>query len=437
MGDYEEWINEEKREIEKDKTGDKKYVHICNTTGVIPASYFLEHIQDKEFAMKYHGLGPLGAKAIAWPLQSNKKIEKLNLEGNWIEGEGTVYLAKMLKNNYYLTELYLAENRMGNQGAEAISELLHKNDMISAIDLSGNDIDDYGGERICRSLLKNSTVKHLYLGNNNFEERAATWFREVLITNETLETIDLSWNHFRTRGAVAIAEGVQENYGLRILLLGMNGFGQDGAEAIGKALKNNRTLLELDLSHNRITQEGAEHIANGLQHNDTLKILKAGSNPLGSEGPLALLSAIGKNDLSEVTMLDLTDVLVTSDFQELQEKLELERIFTVIRGNVVGEIFNFNTVSFDPLAEFRRDPMSKLLEYTKEAGYRLLDLFKEFDMDGNRMISRDEFILGIKRSGIQISVRQLEILITRLDKDKNGQIDFSDLVEWQTSVEKQ
>lgn len=66
---FSEWINEAKREIENDKTGEKKYLHMCEETGVIPASYFLNHIQEKEFSMKYHGLGPNGAKAIAWPLK--------------------------------------------------------------------------------------------------------------------------------------------------------------------------------------------------------------------------------------------------------------------------------------------------------------------------------------------------------------------------------
>lgn len=68
---FSEWINEAKREIENDKTGEKKYLHMCEETGVIPASYFLNHIQEKEFSMKYHGLGPNGAKAIAWPLKVN------------------------------------------------------------------------------------------------------------------------------------------------------------------------------------------------------------------------------------------------------------------------------------------------------------------------------------------------------------------------------
>lgn len=425
--DYDEWINEAKREIENDKTGEKKYLHMCEETGVIPASYFLNHIQEKEFSMKYHGLGPNGAKAIAWPLKTNKKIEKINLEGNWIEAEGSIYLAKMLKNNIYVTELHLAENRIGNEGAEAISDMLQKNDMIYSLDLSGNSIEDYGAEKLCRVLLKNSSIKHLYLANNKFEERAAGWLREVLTNNETLETVDLSWNHLRTRGAIAIAEGVQENYGLRILNLAMNGFAQDGSEAMGKALKNNRTLLELDLSHNRIPEAGATAISQGLQHNDTLKVLRVASNPLGGEGPLELLNVIAKNDMSEIRVLDLTDVLVTPAFKELQQSLEKDRILTVYFGNVVGEIFDFSSIRFDPFCDFRRNPMSLLIEYCKEAGYRLVDLFNDFDRDGNQVISKEEFIMGIKKAGVKISIRQLEILIESLDINKDGNIDYSEL----------
>ncbi|XP_055995163.1 leucine-rich repeat-containing protein 74B-like isoform X4 [Ostrea edulis] len=423
--DYDEWINEAKREIENDKTGEKKYLHICEETGVIPASHFLNHIQEKEFSMKYHGLGPNGAKAIAWPLKTNKIIEKINLEGNWIEAEGSIYLAKMLKNNIYVTELHLAENKIGNEGAEAISDMLQKNDMIYSLDLSGNDIEDYGAEKLCRMLLKNSSIKHLYLANNKFEERAAGWLREVLITNETLETVDLSWNHLRTRGAVGIAEGVQENYGLRVLNLAMNGFAQDGSEAMGKALKNNRTLLELDLSHNRIPEAGAVAISQGLQHNDTLKVLRMASNPLGGDGPFQLLQVISKNDMSEIRVLDLSDVLVTPAFKELQESLEKERILTVHFGNVVGEVFDFSSIRYDPFRDFRRDPMSLLIEYCKEAGYRLVDLFNDFDRDGNQFISKEEFIMGIKKAGVKISIRQLEILMESLDKNKDGSIDFS------------
>ena len=48
-----------------DHTGVKNYIHECNQLGVIPVSYFKQHILQTSFVMRHHGLGPLGAKAIA------------------------------------------------------------------------------------------------------------------------------------------------------------------------------------------------------------------------------------------------------------------------------------------------------------------------------------------------------------------------------------
>lgn len=68
-------------------------------------SYFVKHINDKEFIMRNHGLGPNGAKAISKPLQLNTEVEKIDLEGNQIEGVGCFYLCRALRDNNYVTEL--------------------------------------------------------------------------------------------------------------------------------------------------------------------------------------------------------------------------------------------------------------------------------------------------------------------------------------------
>ncbi len=51
-----------------DPTGIKDYIRQCNNLGIIPVSYFKRHVNDRKFVMRSHGLGPLGAKAIAKPL---------------------------------------------------------------------------------------------------------------------------------------------------------------------------------------------------------------------------------------------------------------------------------------------------------------------------------------------------------------------------------
>ena len=68
---FEEWLNPTE---EYDQSGIKDYIRECNRMGVIPVSYFKRHIEDRAFVMKHHGLGPLGAKAIAKPLEVIVKI---------------------------------------------------------------------------------------------------------------------------------------------------------------------------------------------------------------------------------------------------------------------------------------------------------------------------------------------------------------------------
>lgn len=425
--DYEEWIAEESNEIKEDSSQEKKYIHICNETGTIPITYFLRHIKDTKFRMRYHGLGPLGAKALAIPLRENHDIEVLDLEGNWIEKEGASHLSDMIRENFFLTDINIAENRLGRDGADAICETLYKNESLKSLNMSGNNLQDSGAEKVCTMLQKNTSLKHLYLSNNEFEDRAAFSFKDALSHNETLETLDISWNHFRTHGAVAIAEGVQENYGLKSLMVAMNGFSDMGAEALGRALKHNRGLTELDVSHNRINEHGAGHIALGLQTNDVLKVLKIGYNPIGDDGSMALIMAISKNDMSCMTTLDLSDVFVTRDFRAVQKKLESERIFTVIHAGIVSDKDDGGG-SGDILDTFRRNPYEKLKKYIRSSGYRLMDLFKDFDKDGSNSISRDEFERGLRMAEVDITKSEIYQLMDILDLNKDGMIDFSELV---------
>ena len=50
---------------EYDVTGRATYIQACRDSGVIPVSYFHRKLQQPEIDIKHHGLGPMGAKAIA------------------------------------------------------------------------------------------------------------------------------------------------------------------------------------------------------------------------------------------------------------------------------------------------------------------------------------------------------------------------------------
>lgn len=62
-----------------DTSGRSHYTKICNQLGLVPINYFMRHIQDTELAMRYHGLGPSAARAIALVLKVGFFIQMYSL----------------------------------------------------------------------------------------------------------------------------------------------------------------------------------------------------------------------------------------------------------------------------------------------------------------------------------------------------------------------
>ena len=80
----------------------------------------------------------------------------------------------------------------------------------------------------------------------------------------------------------------------------------------------------------------------------------------------------------------------------MARELEIMRTMRIVHGGTIRHLISVNPLTYDPLAEFRKDPMTVLQTYAKEAGYRMLDLFKEFDLNGDFIITKEEFEIGIK-----------------------------------------
>uniref|UniRef100_A0A670IE59 Leucine rich repeat containing 74A n=1 Tax=Podarcis muralis TaxID=64176 RepID=A0A670IE59_PODMU len=79
--------------------GAELYIEACKLVGVVPVSYFIRNMEEPIMNLNHHGLGPKGTKAIAIALVSNTTITHLELEDNWILGEGATYLVQMLREN--------------------------------------------------------------------------------------------------------------------------------------------------------------------------------------------------------------------------------------------------------------------------------------------------------------------------------------------------
>lgn len=428
--DEEDWdtdLEVEEGKEEYDVTGRATYLQACRDSGVIPVSYFHRNMQQPEVDIKHHGLGPMGAKAIAIALVANTSVIKLNLADNWISAEGAGYVAEMLRENCYISDLDLSENKLGVDGAESLKDILLHNSNITRLTANGNEFDDKAVKILAEGIQHNNRVKYLSLSHNQLGEKGGQYLAPAISANDTIDHLDLSWNHLRNKGACAVALSLKENITIKSLNLAWNGFGNDGALAMGEALKVNSTLKELDLTNNRITAEGAVYLAKGLMVNTCLQVLKIGKNPMQSPGAYALVNAMKNNPESTLVEIELTDITVNNDFVELCKEVQQLRPNMKIRHGGTGG------AAFKPKP--RPSPMKILKNWIEDNQMRLLDLFNTLDKDKSMNITVKEFADGLKETGIDMNYYELYKLIDSLDKNKDGEINYSELV--MGSVEQQ
>ncbi|KAL3975425.1 threonine 3-dehydrogenase [Sarotherodon galilaeus] len=338
--DYDTDLEFEGKEAAYDLTGQTCYMTACKKFQVVPASYFLQHMQNSMLVMVHRGLGPQGTKALAVPLVTNTSILRLNLRDNWMEGMGGAAIAEMLKENCYITEVDLSNNNLEVYGAKAIAGMLKENSTLVSLILSGNHFTDRSTEHLCPALITNTKLQHLDLSYNALGERAGEHLGDALSENTGLRSLNLAWNSIRQKGAVMLANGLGENVFLRILDLSFNGFGKEGASALGQALKENNVLEELNISNNRIPPEGAIHLAMGLKVNKTIKSLNIGRNPILNAGCYGILKSVQDNPDSALETLDFSDITVSRDFEDLYTAVK--EIFPALRVNHGGRFGTFS-----------------------------------------------------------------------------------------------
>uniref|UniRef100_A0A1I8GVK9 EF-hand domain-containing protein n=1 Tax=Macrostomum lignano TaxID=282301 RepID=A0A1I8GVK9_9PLAT len=372
---YDTDLEEKTEHAAYDHSGRTLYIDLCKSAGVVPASYYLRHIADSELDMRHHGLGTGGIKPLCASLASNSTVTKLDLGDNWLGAAGGLQVVHMLRENCFITELNLADNKMGLDVAKQLCEVLMANTQVTSVCLRGNEFDDRSSQFFADLI------------TNNFAELGGFTIGKALMENSSLLELNLSWNHIRAKGAKGVAEGLAANNGLKVLDLSFNGFGPTyGLQELSKAIKVNTCLEELNLSNNRITTEGAVLFGKGLTLNSTLKVLR--------------------------------DIMVNDDFKDLHYQL-LE---------TMPELKVEVGVKVPHREKAKVHPMMKLRNFVEKRGMKMIDFFNTFDKDRSMSVTREEFLEGLEESGLNLTDEEVEWLINDLDKDGDGEINYSEMV---------
>ncbi|KAL3874329.1 hypothetical protein ACJMK2_037359 [Sinanodonta woodiana] len=418
---------------EHDPSGRSDYEKYCQSLGVVPVSYFLRHITDPEITMRWHGLGPVAAKAIALVLRDNITLDKLNLQGNWMQGEGCVAMARMLEENDYITDVNLADNKLGTIGAQSLCQMLGVNATLRKLDISGNDFTDKDAPTFALGMENAKYLRELNLSRNLFGIEAGEILGPAIGGNDILESLDLSWNQIRGSGAIALAKGVQENIRLKYCNLSWNGFGPEGGTAIATALENNNTLLELDISGNRLTADTVLKMAKAIAKNDTLKILRMGNNLLTTAGAIALATAISQSESSQMEELDITDVPVEFEFLRIVEEIKSKKVnFTTKHGPVLRSGNTAEDIGKPAIDPFKRkEPILLLKEHIVVNDMRLVEVLKNYDPDGKLSVTPEDFIHAVEDLAVPFDKKKLEMTVNQLADRQSGRIFFGDFLDQQ------
>ncbi|XP_055958827.1 leucine-rich repeat-containing protein 74A [Patella vulgata] len=395
----------------------QSYLAVCRELKLTPIKHIYNGLATKQIVLKNQRLTLKDTRACTISLVKNVNVESLCLDANELGCRG----AK------------LTNNLLGSRGAQTLCEELVNNTIIRTIDLSGNDFTEDDAVYFKELLEENNSISEMNLSHNNFQEIGGKIIAEGLVKNDFLKVLDLSWNHLRMAGAIALGATFKENSTLEVLRVGWNGFHLRGCIALGQSLSENNTLIELDLTCNRITDLCLGQLLKAFHNNNTLKTLKLPLNQISPRGGEIIIKLIEKHSSLALELVDLGNQSVLESFPVQAAELKEKRGIEFIHGPILRKGISFDSQVQEEKSDSldTEDPFLVLMVYMRLQNLRLLELFSNMDRDASKSVTRTEFKQGMMKVNIPLSDWQLDKLISKLDNDRDGDVDFSELVQGQ------
>ena len=79
-------------------------------------------------------------------------------------------------------------------------------------------------------------------------------------------------------------------------------------------------------------------------------------------------------------------------------------------------------------SQWETDIIEKIRAIARSSGISFEDIFRKFDEDGNGVISQTEFRNAIRRLNLGLSSREIDKLMTRVDTNSDGKIDYKEFI---------
>ena len=243
------------------------------------ASVVLHNPRLKELYLNDNNLG-IGTVKVAKSLQHITTLKTLSLSSNNIPHEASEELALVIESNKQLEKLWLNDNYL-HYSANVILNSLATITTLTMLDLNNNQIPQEAGEALASVIMHNTILEELYLHSNNLGIETIKVAKSLQHIT-TLKTLNLSSNNIPQEAFEELALVIESNKQLEKLWLNDNNL-HSSANVILNSLATITTLTMLDLNNNQIPQEAGEALASVIMHNTILEELYLHSNNLGIE----------------------------------------------------------------------------------------------------------------------------------------------------------
>ena len=188
------------------------------------------------------GGSDLPAKDTVSILKRLPKLKTLLVGGNGLGKHGISIVGEWfrLSGSTALEKLDVRYNDLGSDGMEVLCQNLPPS--LELLYLEGNEIDDEGAIMLARSLTDpECQLREIFLGANNIGPRGAQALAKALITNRQLTKLYLEGNCIGAEGAMAFAEVLETFEGeptLRHLFVDNNQIGKEVSKRLAAALNS-------------------------------------------------------------------------------------------------------------------------------------------------------------------------------------------------------
>ena len=96
----------------------------------------------------------------------------------------------------------MSNNNISGEAADDIASVLSQNTKLEVLHLDGNDLQTEGAIKIAKSLQATSSLTHFGISHNRISSEAADDIAAVTLHNLNLQSLNLDSNNLQTKGAI-------------------------------------------------------------------------------------------------------------------------------------------------------------------------------------------------------------------------------------------